>query len=71
MKKLTTLLSLPFLCLFFWYNSSYAQNGVKVGDTAPEFQSKLLRVVEEGEFFPVGAEKPRRTMARIMAGSTR
>ena len=41
----------------------------EIGDTAPEFQSKLLRVVEEGEFFPVGAEKPRRTMARIMAAA--
>jgi len=41
----------------------------EIGDTAPEFQSKLLRVVEEGEFFPVGAEKPRRTTARIMAAA--
>ncbi len=41
----------------------------EIGDTAPEFQSKLLRVVEEGEFFPVGAERPRRTTARVMAAT--
>jgi DNA-binding NtrC family response regulator len=41
----------------------------EIGDTAPEFQSKLLRVVEEGEFFPVGAENPRQTTARIMAAT--
>jgi DNA-binding NtrC family response regulator len=41
----------------------------EIGETAPDFQSKLLRVVEEGEFFPVGAEKTRRTAARIMAAT--
>jgi DNA-binding NtrC family response regulator len=41
----------------------------EIGDTAPEFQSKLLRVLEEGEFYPVGAESPRRTTARIMAAA--
>jgi DNA-binding NtrC family response regulator len=41
----------------------------EIGETATDFQAKLLRVVEEGEFFPVGAEKPRRTAARIMAAT--
>lgn len=41
----------------------------EIGDTTPEFQSKLLRVVEEGEFFPVGGEKARRTTARVMAAT--
>jgi len=41
----------------------------EIGDTAPEFQSKLLRVLEEGEFFPVGGESPRRTTARVMAAT--
>jgi DNA-binding NtrC family response regulator len=41
----------------------------EIGDTAPEFQSKLLRVLEEGEFFPVGGERPRQTSARIMAAT--
>ncbi len=41
----------------------------EIGDTAPEFQSKLLRVLEEGEFFPVGGERPVRTGARVMAAT--
>ncbi|MFH1766289.1 MAG: sigma-54 dependent transcriptional regulator [Gemmatimonadota bacterium] len=41
----------------------------EIGDTTPEFQSKLLRVVEEGEFFPVGGEMTRRTTARVMAAT--
>lgn len=41
----------------------------EIGDTAPEFQSKLLRVLEEREFFPVGGERPRRTEARVMAAT--
>ena len=41
----------------------------EIGDTAPEFQSKLLRVLEEGEFYPVGGESPRRTGARVMAAT--
>jgi len=41
----------------------------EIGDTAPEFQSKLLRVLEEGEFYPVGGEQARRTGARVMAAT--
>ena len=41
----------------------------EIGDTAPEFQAKLLRVLEEREFFPVGGERPRRTEARVMAAT--
>jgi len=41
----------------------------EIGGTAPEFQSKLLRVLEEREFYPVGGESPRRTGARIMAAT--
>jgi len=43
----------------------------EIGDAPPEFQSKLLRVLEEQEFFPVGGERPRRTRARVMAASQR
>jgi DNA-binding NtrC family response regulator len=43
----------------------------EIGDTGPEFQSKLLRVLEEGEFHPVGAEHPRRTRARVIAATHR
>jgi two-component system response regulator AtoC len=43
----------------------------EIGDTSLAFQSKLLRVLEEGEFYPVGAEKSRHTQARIMAATHR
>jgi DNA-binding NtrC family response regulator len=41
----------------------------EIGDTAPEFQAKVLRVLENGEFFPVGGERPERTDARIIAAT--
>ncbi len=41
----------------------------EVGDTTTAFQSKLLRVLQEREFLPVGAEQPRRTDARIIAAT--
>ena len=41
----------------------------EIGDTSPAFQAKLLRVLEEREFTPVGAERPRRTEARVMAAT--
>lgn len=43
----------------------------EVGDTTPEFQSKLLRVLESREFYPVGAERPERTEARVIAATHR
>jgi DNA-binding NtrC family response regulator len=41
----------------------------EIGDTSAEFQSKLLRVLQEREFFPVGAERPERTEARVIAAT--
>lgn len=41
----------------------------EIGDTAPEFQAKILRVLEAGEFFPVGGEWPEHTDARIIAAT--
>jgi len=41
----------------------------EIGDTTPAFQAKLLRVLEEREFYPVGGEQPRRTEARVMAAT--
>ncbi len=41
----------------------------EIGDTTTEFQAKLLRVLEESEFFQVGAEHPRRVAARVMAAT--
>jgi len=43
----------------------------EIGDTTPELQSKLLRVLEDGEFYPVGAERAERTGARVIAATHR
>ncbi|HEY8209495.1 MAG TPA: sigma-54 dependent transcriptional regulator [Myxococcaceae bacterium] len=41
----------------------------EIGDMAPELQSKLLRVLEDGEIRPVGADAPRKVDARIVAAT--
>jgi DNA-binding NtrC family response regulator len=41
----------------------------EIGDIAPAFQSKLLRVLQEKEFYPVGGEEPRRSEARVLAAT--
>jgi DNA-binding NtrC family response regulator len=41
----------------------------EIGDTTPAFQSKLLRVLEERTYYPVGAETPRMTDARVIAAT--
>ncbi len=43
----------------------------EIGDTPPEFQAKLLRVLQEHEFYPVGAELPERAEARVIAATHR
>jgi transcriptional regulator with PAS, ATPase and Fis domain len=43
----------------------------EIGDTSLAFQAKLLRVLQEREFYPVGGEKPRRTDARIITATHR
>jgi DNA-binding NtrC family response regulator len=43
----------------------------EIGDTSLEFQSKLLRVLQEHEYYPVGAEVPERTEARVIAATHR
>jgi len=43
----------------------------EIGDTTPEFQGKLLRVLQEQEYYRVGAERPERTEARVMAATHR
>jgi two-component system response regulator AtoC len=43
----------------------------EIGDVTPAFQAKLLRVLQDGEFYPVGAERPRRTSARVLAATHR
>ena len=41
----------------------------EIGDTSPDFQTKLLRVLQERRFYPVGGEKPKTTMARVIAAT--
>ena len=41
----------------------------EIGDTSPEFQSKLLRVLQERQFYPVGGEQPKTTGARVVAAT--
>ncbi len=43
----------------------------EVGDPSPEFQTKLLRVLQERRFYPVGGETPRTTEARVIAATHR
>ena len=41
----------------------------EIGDTSPEFQAKLLRVLQDGEYYPVGADRPKTAKARILAAT--
>jgi DNA-binding NtrC family response regulator len=41
----------------------------EIGDTSPEFQSKLLRVLQERTYYPVGGERPHTTDARVLAAT--
>ncbi len=41
----------------------------EIGDTSPEFQTKLLRVLQERKFYPVGGEEHRHTEARVIAAT--
>ena len=41
----------------------------EIGDTSLDFQSKLLRVLQDREFQPVGAERGERTEARVIAAT--
>lgn len=38
----------------------------EIGDLAPASQVKLLRLLQEGEYFPLGSDKPRRVRARVL-----
>jgi DNA-binding NtrC family response regulator len=41
----------------------------EIGDTSGEFQTKLLRVLQERRFYPVGGEESRTTDARVIAAT--
>jgi DNA-binding NtrC family response regulator len=41
----------------------------EIGDTTLAFQAKLLRVLQEKEYYPVGGEEPRHSEARVLAAT--
>ena len=41
----------------------------EIGDISPEFQAKLLRVLQESEVLRVGGSEPRRINVRIVAAT--
>jgi two-component system response regulator HydG len=41
----------------------------EMGDTTVDLQAKLLRVLQEREFYPVGADHPERTVARVITAT--
>jgi len=43
----------------------------EIGDTSTDFQAKLLRVLQEHEYYPVGAERPEQMDARVIAATHR
>ena len=43
----------------------------EVGDTSPALQGKLLRVLQEGTFFPVGDTVPKKVDVRIIAATNK
>ena len=52
-----------------------ANNGTilldEIGETSTAFQVKLLRVLEEGEYTPLGSSSPLQTNARVLAATNR
>ena len=43
----------------------------EIGETAPDFQVKLLRVIQEGEFNKVGTPYPTKVNVRVLAATNR
>ena len=43
----------------------------EIGDTSLAFQAKLLRALQEHQFYPVGGEEPRTSRARVVAATHR
>jgi DNA-binding NtrC family response regulator len=43
----------------------------EIGDLKLDMQTKLLRLVQEREYFPLGSDKPRTTRCRVIAATNR
>jgi len=43
----------------------------EIGETKPDMQVKLLRVLEDGIFYPVGGDKPAHSDVRVIAATNR
>ncbi len=43
----------------------------EIGEASPKLQVRLLRVIQEGEFFPVGSTKVKKVNVRIIAATNR
>jgi DNA-binding NtrC family response regulator len=43
----------------------------EIGEVSPDFQAKLLRVLQDGEVLPVGASKPVAVEVRVVAATNR
>jgi DNA-binding NtrC family response regulator len=43
----------------------------EIGDLEPHSQIKLLRLLQEGEYYPLGADSPQRSDVRVVAATTR
>ncbi|MBD3320906.1 MAG: response regulator [Chitinivibrionales bacterium] len=43
----------------------------EIGDLSPQSQVKLLRVIQEEEYFPIGCDAPRKCSCRLIAATNR
>jgi DNA-binding NtrC family response regulator len=43
----------------------------EIGDLAPVSQVKLLRLLQEGAYYPLGADRPRQSRARVVVATNR
>jgi len=43
----------------------------EIGDLAPVSQVKLLRLLQEGTYYPLGADRPRQSRARVIVATNR
>ncbi|MFH1686950.1 MAG: sigma-54 dependent transcriptional regulator [bacterium] len=43
----------------------------EIGDTSPQMQVKLLRVLEDGTYYPVGSSTPRKADVRLISATNR